>query len=97
MDLSILEHVPYVMDAFGGTLAAMPNQIMLMDDPAHGLTRSQVDEASARVYAYLKARGVGREDFVLICLPRGVWPVIAMLGVWKAGAASLLALSKLSG
>ena len=38
MDLSILEHVPYVMDAFGETLAAMPDGVMLMDDPAWGRT-----------------------------------------------------------
>ena len=42
---------------------------------------------SGRVYAWLKREGIGREDFVLINLPRGVLPVIAMIGVWKAGAA----------
>ena len=42
---------------------------------------------SGRVYAYLTDNGVGKEDFVLINLPRGIMPVIAMLGVWKAGAA----------
>ncbi len=42
---------------------------------------------SGRVYAYLKAKGIGKEDFVLIDLPRGVLPVIVMIGVWKAGAA----------
>ena len=42
---------------------------------------------SARVYAWLKQKEVGAEDFVLISLPRDARPFIAMLGVWKAGAA----------
>ena len=41
---------------------------------------------SGKIYAWLKGKGIGREDFVLINLPRGVQPVIAMIGVWKAGA-----------
>jgi len=42
------------------------------------------------VYRYLKEHGIGREDIVNILLPRGVEPVIAMIGVWKAGAAFVL-------
>ena len=52
-----------------------------------GITYHQLDEMSGRVYAWLKQEGIGKEDFVLINLPRGVLPVIAMVGVWKAGAA----------
>jgi len=52
-----------------------------------GINYHQLDEMSGRVYAWLKQQGIGREDFVLINLPRGVLPVIAMIGVWKAGAA----------
>ena len=52
-----------------------------------GMTYAQLDEMSGRVYGWLKENGIGREDFVLINLPRGVLPVIAMIGVWKAGAA----------
>ncbi|MBQ6636067.1 MAG: AMP-binding protein [Lachnospiraceae bacterium] len=52
-----------------------------------GITYHQLDEMSGRVYAWLQQAGIGREDFVLIDLPRGVLPVIAMIGVWKAGAA----------
>ena len=50
-------------------------------------SRGQVDELSARVYRWLSDRGIGAEDFVLIRLPRDARPFIAMLGVWKAGAA----------
>ena len=42
---------------------------------------------TSRIYGWLKANRIGREDFVLINLPRGVMPVLAMIGVWKAGAA----------
>ena len=55
-----------------------------------GITYHQLDEMSGRVYAWLKQEGIGKEDFVLINLPRGVLPVIAMVGVWKAGAAWVL-------
>ena len=65
-----------------------PNTSILYDD-AHskGVTYAMLDDMSGRVYAYLKNNGIGKEDFVLIDLPRGVLPVIAMIGVWKAGAA----------
>ena len=65
-----------------------PNSTVLYDD-AHskGITYAQLDDMSGRVYAYLKKNGIGKEDFVLIDLPRGVLPVVAMIGVWKAGAA----------
>ena len=64
------------------------NAAILFDD-AHnkGITYAQLDELSGRIYGYLAAQGIGKEDFVLINLPRGVMPIIAMIGVWKAGAA----------
>lgn len=55
-----------------------------------GITYHRLDEMSGRVYAWLKQEGIGKEDFVLINLPRGVLPVVAMVGVWKAGAAWVL-------
>ena len=65
-----------------------PNTAILFDE-AHskGITYAQLDDLSGRVYAYLANQGVGKEDFVLINLPRGVLPIIAMIGIWKAGAA----------
>ena len=68
--------------------AESPNTPILYDE-AHskGITYEQLDNMSGRIYNYLKRKGVGKEDFVLINLPRGVMPIIAMLGIWKAGAA----------
>ena len=65
-----------------------PNAAVLFDE-AHskGITYAQLDDLSGRVYAYLTEKGIGKEDFVLINLPRGIMPIIAMIGVWKSGAA----------
>lgn len=68
--------------------AVAPDHAFLFDEGNRaGFTFGQVYELSGRVYAYLKEKGVGREDFVLVNLPRGVQPFIAVLGVWRAGAA----------
>ena len=65
-----------------------PNAVILYDEAhSNGISYAKLDDMSGRVYAYLKAQGIGKEDFVLINLPRGILPVIAMIGVWKAGAA----------
>ena len=65
-----------------------PDAAILFDEShTKGITYAQLDDLSGRIYAWLKAQGIGREDFVLIDLPRGIQPVIAMVGVWKAGAA----------
>ena len=72
-------------------LAQRPDHAFLYDElTPKGLTTAQFYELTGRVYAYLRAKGVGREDFVLINLPRGVQPLIAQFGVWRAGAAFAL-------
>ena len=88
MDMTRLSALPYFMERFHDSVARYPRLPMLVDARhPEGLTRAEVDELSARVYAYLKRRGVGKEDMVMICLPRGAEIVVAMYGVWKAGAA----------
>ena len=63
-------------------------KIALRDNPAQpGITYGQLDEFSGRIYGYLKERGIGREDTVMLCLPRGAQFPVAMVGVWRAGAA----------
>ena len=56
-----------------------------------GISYEQLRIMSGRVYAYLKAHNIGKEDFVMIKLPRGVQPVIAMIGILRAGAALVIA------
>ena len=67
-----------------------PDHIALSDCGDTVITYRGLDEMSGRVYRYLKDHGIGREDFVNILLPRGVEPLIAVMGVWKAGAAFVL-------
>ena len=65
-----------------------PDAPILFDEThSKGITYAQLDDMSGRVYGWLKTNKIGKEDFVLIDLPRGVLPVIAMVGIWKAGAA----------
>ena len=89
MDIKRIDgSTPYFLDVFTKHTKEAPESKMLYDDrDTSGLTRAQVDEASARVYAWLSRKGIGKEDFVLICMPRGVWSIVSMIGVWKAGAA----------
>ena len=78
----------YIIEQLAAYTAQSPNNAILFDE-AHGkgISYAKLDDISGRVYAYLKQNNVGKEDFVLINLPRGVMPVIAMIGIWKAGAA----------
>lgn len=68
-----------------------PDKIILIDDEnSKGYTYGQLDTISGKIHAYLKGKGIGKEDFVMICLPRGARAIMAMYGVWKAGAAFVL-------
>ena len=80
-----------IIETLAGYARECGSTAILFDD-AHskGITYSQLDDITARIYGWLTAKGVGKEDFVLIDLPRGVLPIVAMLGVWRAGAAFVL-------
>ncbi|MGN1370477.1 MAG: amino acid adenylation domain-containing protein [Aristaeellaceae bacterium] len=65
-------------------------KILYDENSSEGLTYGQLNEQSGRVYHYLKANHIGKEDFVLIRLPRGVCAAVAQIGVLKAGAAFVL-------
>lgn len=55
-----------------------------------GLSYGELDNLSGRVYAWLKNKNIGKEDFVLINMLRGVLPAVAIVGILKAGAAFAL-------
>ena len=67
-----------------------PDDIALSNCSDTVISYHELDEMSGRVYRYLKGHGIAKEDFVNILLPRGVEPLIAVIGVWKAGAAFVL-------
>lgn len=77
------------IEQFEDNVRLYPEKVILRDQDTC-LTFRELDELSGRVYAYLKKKGIGREDFVMIVLPRSVKSFVAMLGVWKAGAAMVL-------
>ena len=66
------------------------DKVILADDSIKGITYGQFYELTGRVYAYLKSKNIGKEDFVLICLPRGIHPIIALGGILRAGAAFVI-------
>lgn len=81
----------YILERFLKNVKEGPDQPFFYDDlHRNGITCAEFDNYSGRVYAWLKAQGIGREDFVLINLPRGIMPFIAAVGVWKAGAAFVI-------
>ena len=70
------------------------NASMYPNDPAvidvatgYKITYKELDELSGKVYQKLSGDGIGKGDVVMISLTRGISPFIAMMGVWKAGAA----------
>lgn len=88
MELSFLNRTEYLLDVWSKKVSENPSARMLTDEcHPHGLSRRAVDDLSGKVYAWLREKQISREDFVLLCLPRGAAALVCMLGVWKAGAA----------
>lgn len=68
-----------------------PDVFFLADDSIpKGITYKEYDDLSSKVYAYLSDKKIGKDDFVMICLPRGIKPIIALLGVLKNGSAFVI-------
>ena len=68
-----------------------PDKTVLFDiETEKEMSYRELDESTSRIYAYLKARGIGREAFVMIDLPRGIDVAVAAIGVWRAGAAYVI-------
>ncbi|MFI9392710.1 non-ribosomal peptide synthase/polyketide synthase [Streptomyces bauhiniae] len=53
------------------------------------LTYAELDSRAAHLAARLRARGIGRERFVAVAVPRSAELMVALLAVLKAGAAYL--------
>ena len=49
-----------------------PDRTAVIFEPEERVTYAKLWEQSGRIYAWLKERGIGREDIVMYCLPRGL-------------------------
>ena len=71
--------------------AAHPDDIAIIDVKTDTqVSYHELDVMSGKVFRYLDEHGIGREDVVMILLPRGAKPFAAVVGVWKAGAAYVM-------
>lgn len=59
------------------------------DSPSGTATYGEVNRRANQLAAFLRAKGVGPEDFVAVCMQRSPEAVLAVLGVVKSGAAFL--------
>jgi amino acid adenylation domain-containing protein len=68
-------------------LAARAPDAAAVQSAGAALTRAELDREAAGIARMLRARGVGPEVRVGVCLERSARLVAAVLGVWKAGGA----------
>ncbi len=75
------------LQLFEGWVIRTPNRRAVVFEPGVSATFRELWEISGKIYAHLKARGIGREDVVMYHLPRGIELYACMLGTMRAGAA----------
>lgn len=66
--------------------AQSPSAVAVIDGQRH-VTYAELEERAGLLAGHLRAQGVGPEGLVGVLLPRGLDLVVALLGIWKAGAA----------
>ncbi|GAA4840132.1 amino acid adenylation domain-containing protein [Kitasatospora terrestris] len=87
--LAVADTVPRTAAARLAEQIARTPHAVAVSGGGRTLTYAELDTAASALAARLRARGVGREDLVGVCLDRGVDLAVALLGVWRAGAAYL--------
>ena len=71
--------------------AAHPDDAALISaDTGKSMTYAELWERSGRVYRFLRQKSIGKENAVMITLPRGTDPVVTLIGIWRAGAAAVM-------
>ena len=68
----------------------IPDSTAAVFEPGERLTFKELWLLSGRIYAWLKKKGIGAEDVVMYCLPRGLMLYACMAGTMRAGAAFVL-------
>ena len=79
------------LDMFFDRVREKGNQLAATDPVNGDLSFAGLAGLSGKVYRYLRNRGIGREDFVVIALPRSVYIVAAMIGIMRSGSAFTVA------
>ncbi|MFB8179419.1 amino acid adenylation domain-containing protein [Streptomyces sp. NPDC055966] len=69
-------------------VTATPNATAVIDGEQQ-LSYAELDARAGRLARELTARGIGPEHLVGLALPRSASLIVAMLAIWKAGAAYL--------
>jgi len=77
---------PSLLDALEALAASRPDAVALECD-GQSVTFAQLDDQSERIAQFLHRRGVGRGDFVAVCVRRSTHMVATLVGILKSGAA----------
>lgn len=67
-----------------------PDSDAVIFEPGEKLTFKELWLLSGRIYAWLRNKGIGADDVVMYCLPRGLMLYACMTGTMRAGAAFVL-------
>ena len=68
-----------------------PDRRAVVFEPEVSATFKELWELSGKIYAYLKAHHISKEDVVMYHLPRGLELYASMVGTMRAGAAFVMA------
>jgi len=67
-----------------------PDHLAVIYNSETKITNKELWELSGKIYAWLKSKGIGAEDVVMYCLPRGIELYACIIGTLRAGAAFVL-------